>query len=289
MHPAMYEDHVAVSHHPTVRPRCNKRLPSSVRSQICSCCNSRSANENKLTSLVTSEAENAPLEKKTAADDSLTTKVTANSSTDDPLPKQVAVGPRFQAEVPKWTGVIHESDSKWLGTQVWSPKYNEPNFDTEADLVESRRLEKCSCQVQGSVECFRLHIAENRMKLKLELGSVFYHWGFDCMGEEVSLQWTSEEEKKFKDIFMSNLPARIKSLPIKYFPKKTKRSLVSYYFNVFVIKRRIYQNRVTPNSIDSDDELEFGSLSDGFGMEAVKGPGYNFLECSENKQCTDLE
>ncbi|KAF7828253.1 AT-rich interactive domain-containing protein 2 [Senna tora] len=279
MHPAMYEDHVAVGQQSIMKVRCSKRVLSSVKSQTCACCTSCSA-----------KAENAPIEKTTAAEDLSTVKGTANSSTGDILQKQVAVGPRFQAEVPKWTGVISEIDSKWLGTQVWPINDNGPKPTTGTDLIGKGRQEKCSCQVQGSVECVRFHIAEKRMKLKLELGSVFYQWGFDAMGEEVSLQWTSEEEKKFKDIMMSNLPSQNRRGPIKHFPKRTRRSLVSYYFNAFVIQRRIYQNRVTPNSIDSDDdEREFGSFSDGFGMGAVKDPGSNFLECSQNNQCTDLE
>ncbi|XP_054825009.1 AT-rich interactive domain-containing protein 2-like isoform X2 [Prosopis cineraria] len=290
MHPAMYEDHAAVSRRSTAKLRWSKRLPTSVKSQICSCCNSHSAIENKLPCAATTEEENASLEKTTAADGLLSAKETANSSTDDTVEKQVAIGPLFQAEVPKWTGVVSESDSKWLGTQVWPLKDRELQSVTETGIIGRGRQETCSCKVQGSVECVRFHIAEMRMKLKLDLGSAFYQWGFDCMGEEVSLQWTAEEEKKFKDIMMLNLPSQNKSNPFKYFPKKKRRSLVSYYFNVFLIQRRIYQNRVTPSSVDSDDdEHEFGSFTDGFGMEAVKGPGYKFLECSQNNRCTELE
>ncbi|KAK4262781.1 hypothetical protein QN277_028292 [Acacia crassicarpa] len=288
MHPALYEDHVAVSHHSTAKLRWSKRLPTSIKSQICSCCDSRSAIENKLPCSVTEE-ENASLEKKTAADGSLNAKERANPSADDTVKKVVAIGPLFQAEVPKWTGVVSESDSKWLGTQVWPLKDREPQPFSDTDIIGRGRQETCGCQVQGSVECVRFHIAEKRMKLKLDLGLAFYLWGFDRMGEEVSLQWTPEQEKKFKNI-MSNLPSQNKSKQFKYFPKKTRKSLICYYFNVFLIQRRIYQNRVTPNNVDSDDdEHEFGSFTDGFGMEALKGPGYKFLECSLNNRCTELE
>jgi hypothetical protein len=44
------------------------------------------------------------------------------------------------------------------------------------------------------------------LKLKLELGSAFYQLGFDKMGEELSLQWTDDEEKVFKDAMRSNIP-----------------------------------------------------------------------------------
>ncbi|TKY60645.1 AT-rich interactive domain-containing protein 2 [Spatholobus suberectus] len=291
MHPAMYEDHVALGRHATGKLRCSERLPSSVKHRSCSCCNPCSPNGNRLAGSLNMEAEKSPLEKKETLDE-LTAKSIAESYGDDSLEKQVSIGPRFQAEVPKWTGIISESDSKWLGTQVWPLKHDSKPA-TETDLGRERQ-EKCICKLQGSVACVRLHIAENRMKLKLELGSVFYHWGFDRMGEEVSLPWTTEEEKKFKDIMKSNIPSKNKYFwnnPSKYFPKKTRRNLVSYYFNVFLIQLRSYQNRVTPKNVDSDDdEVQFGSLSDGFGMEAVKeGPGDNFLKCSLNKQYPDLE
>jgi hypothetical protein len=47
-----------------------------------------------------------------------TKKKTYEPSSDGFPIKHVSIGPRFQAEVPQWTGDIFESDSKWLGTQV---------------------------------------------------------------------------------------------------------------------------------------------------------------------------
>ncbi|KAG4999001.1 hypothetical protein JHK87_020073 [Glycine soja] len=291
MHPAMYEDHVALGCHATRKLRCSERLPSFVKSRSCSCCNPCSPNGNRLTGSHIMEAEKCPLEKTTETPDVSTTITIAKPSGDESLEKQVSVGPRFQAEVPEWTGVFSESDSKWLGTHVWSLK-NDTEPATATDVGRGRQ-EMCSCEFHGSVECVRLHIAENRMKLKLELGSEFYRLGFDCIGEEVSLQWTTEEEQRFKDIMKSNISSKNKYFwnnPSKYFPKKTRRNLVNYYFNVFLIQLRTYQNRVTPESVDSDDdEVEFGSFSDGFGMDAVKSLGDDFLECSLNKQCTDLK
>ncbi|XP_027342630.1 AT-rich interactive domain-containing protein 2 [Abrus precatorius] len=291
MHPAMYDDPVTLDHRATVRLRCSERLPTSVKSRSCSCCNPCSPNGNRLASSINTEAENCPLEKKTTPD-LLTAKIMADPSGDDVREKQVSVGPLFQAEVPEWTGVVSESDSKWLGTQVW-PLKHDTKPATETDLLGRGKQSKCCCQFRGSVKCVRFHIIENRLKLKLKLGSVFYHWGFDQMGEEVSLQWTAEEEKKFKDIMRSNIPSQKKLFwnnPSKYFPNKTRRDLVSYYFNVFLIQLRSYQNRVTPKNVDSDDdEVEFGSFSDGFGVEAVKVSSIDLLECSENKQCTDSE
>ncbi|KAK7369708.1 hypothetical protein VNO80_11751 [Phaseolus coccineus] len=288
MHPAMYEDHVALGRHATGKSRCNERLPFSVKSWSCSICNPCSHNGNTLAGSHNKGAEKCPHEKTSETVDVLTEKAMAESSGDEFLEKQVSVGPRFQAEIPEWTGVVSESDSKWLGTRVWSLKHG---TEPETDIGRGRQ-EKCSCEHQGSVACVRLHIAENRVKLKLELGSEFYHWGFDGMGEEVSLQWTTKEEKRFKDIMRSNVPSKIKYFwnnGFKYFANKTRRHLVSYYFNVFLIQLRTYQNRATPKNIDSDDEVEFGYLSKGFGMEAIKGPGDDFLECSKSEQCINFE
>ncbi|KEH42663.1 hypothetical protein MTR_1g073420 [Medicago truncatula] len=69
-----------------------------------------------------------------------------------------------------------------------------------------------------------------------------------------------------------------------YFQKRTRKDMVSYYFNVYLIQLRSYQNRVTSETVDSDDdEIEFGSFGDGFGRKAIKRPTIEFKECSENK------
>ncbi|KEH21094.1 hypothetical protein MtrunA17_Chr8g0387161 [Medicago truncatula] len=197
-----------------------------------------------------------------------------------------------QAEVPQWTGVVYESDSKWLGTQVW-PVKDDSKPTTETDLVGRGRRGKCSYNVQGSVDCVRLHIAANRTKLKLELGSAFYHWGFDKMGEEVSLRWTADEEKRFKDAMRLKIPSQNKSFwnnPSIYFRRKTRKDMVSYCFNVYLIQLRSYRNRVNPKTVDcNNEEVEFGSFGYGFGMKAIKHPSMEFMEYSENTQCFDFE
>ncbi|XP_057750182.1 AT-rich interactive domain-containing protein 2 [Arachis stenosperma] len=292
MCPDMYEDHVAPRYHSSPRLRCSERLPAHVKSRTCSCCNSGSANGKKLTSSVNTEAENCFLHKTTATVDSSTARTVIEQSANDFQEKQVSVGPLYQADVPEWTGEVCESDSKWLGTRVW-PQKHDLDLPSETDLVGRGRQGNCECHFEGSVECVRFHIAERRMKLRRDLGSAFYHWGFDRMGEEISLQWTIEDEKRFKDLMSQSFPSQNKcfwSNKSRYFPDKTRRDLVSYYFNMYLIQLRSYQNRVTPNSVDSDeDEVEFGSFSEGFGMGALKIPGSNFLECSLNKQCTDLD
>lgn len=230
------------------------------------------------------ELDNGPKERELVTVDISATDTKVNPPEDDYLPRQVYGD--CLAEVPEWTGVVSQSDSKWLGTCIWPLEHKRHIVLIETDPIGRGRPDLCGCRLPGSVECVRFHIAEKRMKLKLELGSVFYRWRFDHMGEEVSLQWTSDEETRVKDMVRSNLWKNA----FKCFPGKTRENLVSYYFNVFLVLRRRYQNRVTPNNIDSDDdESDFGSLGDSFGHEAVKVPGFNFLACSENKQCTDFE
>lgn len=285
VHPSMYEDSGCPSHQSTEGLRCSERVPALVKCHACSCCNSCSATQSKF-SPHKIELDSDPKEQEPVADDISVPNTTVSSVGDNSPQKQVRVDSHLQAEVPEWTGVVSESDSKWLGTCIWPLEHETHHPPIETDPIGMGRLDSCSCRLPSSVECVRFHIAERRMKLKRELGPVFYHWKFDRMGEEVSLQWTAVEEQRFKDMVRSNLWDKA----FKRFPRKRRENLVSYYFNVFLVQRRRYQNHVNPSSIDSDDdESEFGSLSDSFGNEALKIPGLSFLACSENKQCIDFE
>ncbi|XP_008801314.2 AT-rich interactive domain-containing protein 2 [Phoenix dactylifera] len=212
--------------------------------------------------------------------------------------QQVPVGPSFQADVPDWTGKPSETSSdpetlKWLGTRIWPPENQEKRLSFSQNFIGEGRKDACLCDCPGSVECIRFHIAEKRFQLKHELGPVFYAWRFDRMGEEVSLSWTEEEERKFKDIVLQNPPSRAKSFWDQLhlcFPFKRRKNLVSYYFNVFLLGRRRYQNRVTPNNIDSDDEESaFGTLSNRFGHDTVKVHDPQSIICVLNEQCLDLD
>ncbi|XWS38340.1 hypothetical protein CRYUN_Cryun19dG0122800 [Craigia yunnanensis] len=290
MHTSMYEDDF-LSHHFTERLRCSERLPTP-KSCSCSCCSSGSALQNNLMCLHKTQSECGPKEQSPVTIDLSSLDMTAESSGDDSLRRQVPVGPLFQAEVPEWTDMVSGPDSKWLGTREWPLKGGEHDPLAVTDPIGRGRPDARGCRIPGSVECIRLHIAEKRMKLKLELGSVFYGWRFYGMGEEVSLRWTAEEEKRFNCMVQLEPPSlnAFWRGASKFFPWKTRQDLVSYYFNVFLIRGRSYQNRVTPKSIDSDDDgSEFGCISDSFGRVALKVPGSNMLTCSQNNQCIDWE
>lgn len=196
--------------------------------------------------------------------------------------------------MPEWTGTAScdSGDSKWLGMQLWPPREKELNLLIEKHPIGEGRPDSCSCRLPGSVECVRFHVAEKRFQLKLELGTAFYRWRFDRMGEEVSLSWTADEERKFKAIVHQNPSSLDKCFldeAYRIFRTKSRQSLVSYYVNVFLLRRRSYQNRLTANQINSDDESEFIFLGGGFGRDAVSAHGFKSIICSQNKQCVDLD
>jgi hypothetical protein len=145
--------------------------------------------------------------------------------------------------------------TKWLGSKMW------PLSESKRVVNKSRdgrgRQPSCFCPVPGSQECVRLHIEAERQKLFGEIGQTFELWGFDQMGECVATQWTKKEERTFKAIVRLNPPSQNKNfwdeLPT-FFPDRSHFELVSYYFNVFVLRCRALQNRVSGAKIDSDDD-----------------------------------
>ncbi|KAL5572896.1 hypothetical protein UlMin_022493 [Ulmus minor] len=188
-------------------------------------------------------------------------------------PKKVPVGRKYQAKIPEWTGEAYESDDKWLGTKIWPLEKEEPRFLIERDPIGRGRQGSCGCENEGSMECVRFHIAEKRLRLMRELGTAFFRWEFNKMGDEVALSWTAEEEKKFDEIICANPP----SLGITfwddlrtYFRKKSRKELVSYYYNVYLLRRRAHQNRFTPDNICSDDDVEEEVQKDEAAVEVSK-------------------
>ena len=189
--------------------------------------------------------------------------------------KNIRVGPQHQTKCPEWRSRDSNLEKdpnleKFLGQRIWPPVKSERRSTLRQVPV------KCICLHPDSMECAQLHIRERRLNMKRELGSVFSLLGFDQMGEEVSLSWSKAEEDKFMEMARtseSTLKMSLRDQVFLSFPWKSKREVVSYYFNVFILRRRGYQNRVTMDDATSDDEDE-DSLSMG---------------CVENTQCVDVD
>ncbi|KAF8087720.1 hypothetical protein N665_0570s0033 [Sinapis alba] len=181
----------------------------------------------------------------------------ASDSSDEEDESCGLVGSEFQAEVPKWTGITTESDSKWLGTLIWPQNKN--NLLIERDPIGKGRQGPCGCQYPGSVDCVRFHIKTKQEKLKLELGSVFYMWCFDTMGEGNLQYWAELELKKV----MSLMPSPPTLIPSFFdelrgvLPSKSRGKIVSYFYNVALLQFRGNQSRTTPDEVDSDTDTQY--------------------------------
>ncbi|KAF8109704.1 hypothetical protein N665_0093s0057 [Sinapis alba] len=290
MHPSMYEDdrrstgrlrHNIRRPHLS-KPQCNKSPVSLTKSGTSHCRELISACES-------TTRERTDLIAGTSGAMDLQVHSNAVKEPNKPeIPRRyVALGRHYQARVDEWTGGSGlDSDTKWLGTRIW-PLENKEVLDRS---LGKGRTDCCSCDIHtsGSVECIRFHIAEKRMELKRDLGDVFFHWRFNQMGEEMSLRWTEREEKMFKKLMVSD-PQSFWENAAKCFRGKKREQLVSYYFNVFLINRRRYQNRVTPRNVDSDDEGTFGCVGNSFGRDAVTLIGSDIMICSQNSQCNDFD
>lgn len=116
----------------------------------------------------------------------------------------------------------------------------------------------CRCHDEGSVRCTRQHVMESREKLKKKLGQErFVELGFYDMGEMVVQRWTEKEQQLFVEVVAYNPASLGKNfwdvLP-RAFPSRSSKELVSYYFNVFMLRKRAGQNREDPSNADSDDD-----------------------------------
>ncbi|XVE73840.1 hypothetical protein DITRI_Ditri11bG0150900 [Diplodiscus trichospermus] len=267
MHPCMYDNHTKVGYNLRERLSCTKKFllgkMTSMGQDLSP--SSSSGNHSDLDSSMVG------IDKQLHG---TCDSVTPGSVFDYDVDIQVPIGPYFQVEVPEWTGVASESDAKWLGTRVWPLEKRENRFLIERDRIGKGRQDSCGCHIQDSMQCVKFHVAEKRLKVKLELGSAFSQWKFDKMGEEVAVAWKEEEHKMFTSIVKSNPPSLKKCFwdeIYKHFPNRTREELVSYYYNVFLLQRRANQNRITPSNINSDDEEpEAESDTKGIGREAIK-------------------
>ncbi|KAK9168217.1 hypothetical protein Syun_000357 [Stephania yunnanensis] len=194
----------------------------------------------------------------------------------------IPVGPRFQAGVQDWTGPLKKTNSsysdgdldnsKWLGTKIWSVEGTD--IETSTEMIGKRRHHPCSCDSPGSTECTNHHITQERDRLKSELGPAFFSWKFNEMGEQVSCLWTQQEQNRFQNILkgspMSNSKAFWKTA-FKCFPGKSRENIVSYYFNVHVLRQISRQTRLPGAIVDTDNE------DDGEPVRKSKNSGSQYL------------
>ncbi|CAA0833056.1 ELM2 domain-containing protein [Striga hermonthica] len=165
-----------------------------------------------------------------------------------PPRKEVPVGPDYQAQIPTWDPSASQKELPLMGTRIISmPDIN------DSTLVGLGRA-ACTCLDTGSMRCVQQHVKEAREKLLDSVGPEnFVKLGLDEMGEEVARKWGQDEERAFHEIVLSNRVVFWEHLRAE-FPARTMREFVSYYFNVFMLRRRAAQNRSFVLEVDSDDD-----------------------------------
>ncbi|AED90699.1 ELM2 domain [Arabidopsis suecica] len=178
----------------------------------------------------------------------------------------IPIGPRFQAEIPVWIaptkkgkfyGSPGDSNTlRWLGTGVW-PTYSLKKT-VHSKKVGEGRSDSCSCASPRSTNCIKRHKKEAQELLEKEINRAFSTWEFDQMGEEIVLKsWTAKEERRFEALVKKNPLSSSDGFwefASNAFPQKSKKDLLSYYYNVFLIKRMRLLKSSAANNIDSDDD-----------------------------------
>lgn len=205
-----------------------------------------------------------------------------SSPVDYPPQKPVSIGPQHQAYVPEWDqqssnssdhlvksdlqtdllpvsdlGLMNDMDElRLMGTCVISM----PDLEASQNhcFEDDGSKNDCSCLDRGSVCCVKQHIMKAREKLREDIGQeLFEELGFYEMGEDIAKQWTEDEEHTFLEVVLSNPASLGKNfwdhLSVA-FPSRTHKDLVSYYFNIFMLRKRGEQNRFDPLNIDSDND-----------------------------------
>ncbi|KAL0924868.1 hypothetical protein M5K25_005726 [Dendrobium thyrsiflorum] len=175
------------------------------------------------------------------------------------------------------------SADKWLGICV-IPMPGLHSMPVETHLCCPKQ--DCDCSDEGSIRCVRHHVMEAREKLKGALGNKkFIELGFPDMGEDVAQRWTEEEDNLFHMIVLSNsasLGRNFWTILPRTFPSRSFKEIVSYYFNVFILRKRADQNRMDPLNVDSDND-EWQESSDGeFEMSEEEKEGEDSVVESPN-------
>ncbi|KAK3225939.1 hypothetical protein Dsin_005801 [Dipteronia sinensis] len=228
---------------------------------------------------------------------------------DHPPRKPVPIGPNHQADIPACGSYCIKKTSNHVGTSeivlgtediagdedekvlmgtcvIPMPDLGQPSSYNDYQVGKGRI--DCLCENGGSIRCVRQHIVEVREKLREYIGlGRFVELGFLDMGEIVADKWSDGEEQLFHNIVYSNpftLGKKFWDILSIVFPSRSKMDIVSYYFNVFMLRRRAEQNRCYPVNIDSDNDEWQGSddsgdneigMSDDDEDSVVESPAYH--------------
>ncbi|XP_078430218.1 uncharacterized protein LOC144702169 [Wolffia australiana] len=183
--------------------------------------------------------------------------------------KHVVLGPNHQAAIPEWRPRPTKKpkdeeirEQRLMGTLIT------PASSSLPDPIA------CGCGDGGSIGCVRQHVMEAREGIKRIIGPAqFVDLGFPDMGEAVALRWAEEERQVFHEVVAENPASAGKNFWAqlrKFLPCKTSKELVSYYYNVFILRKRAEQNRSDPSNIDSDnDEWQSTEEEEEEGSEYV--------------------
>ncbi|XP_065860550.1 uncharacterized protein [Euphorbia lathyris] len=214
--------------------------------------------------------------------------------------RHVPLGPNHQASIPVWVGHFDKNqlqlgDSSGLNSPSLLSYSNLKTYSVDEEkqmgicivpLPDAQSMVDCSytgggdsgrtdctCLDEGSVRCVRQHIQEAREKLKKSLGhEKFVNLGFCDMGEEVRHKWTEEEERVFHAVVYSNpasLGQNFWNHLSQVFSTRSSKEIVSYYFNVFMLRRLAAQNRSNSLDIDSDDDELYGNNRGSYKFQVL--------------------
>ncbi|KAL5058205.1 hypothetical protein RYX36_029809 [Vicia faba] len=173
----------------------------------------------------------------------------------------IPIGPRFQAEVPKWeASTVYNSDDclKWLGTQIWPmPSLSKNN----TGIIGKDKPDTSSGENFESVGRVKKY-CEARECLKSKVNDAFTSWKIDNKKEDVSKSWTTEDEKKFESLVKLNLlssDTKFWKLTTEYFPSKSIECMMNYYYNVYIPRCMSIEEKGLPLTqlmMDQNDNYE---------------------------------
>ncbi|KAF3492919.1 hypothetical protein DY000_02057727, partial [Brassica cretica] len=212
---------------------------------------------------------NAPFSWITSEEDATTQSTLSHESPESDYPaddvdwcqssprKQVPIGSDYQADIPECVKEevrdANHNEEQLMGKCVI------PMPDRETEFFEiGKGRKECICVDKGSIRCVQQHIIENRERLFETIGyERCLSIGLGEMGEEVAGKLTEDEGDLFHEVVYSN-PVSLNRDFWKHlksaFPSRTMKEIVSYYFNVFILRRRAVQNRSRSLDVDSDDD-----------------------------------